>query len=61
MNDDTTIITGPFGRFALGENGLIYFYKVDDMAKTLKSNYKVGVFQQIEEAEAWLLEERGGE
>ena len=127
MNDDnSTIVTGPFGRFTRKENGIIYFYKVDDiaidkamaaqfleiirelndsgfapilviqghrveysfdaqrllltsdligklayviqtttqlltaellqdMAKTLRSNYKVGIFQHVKEAEDWLL------
>lgn len=129
MNDDkSTTITGSFGRFTLKENGIVYFYKEDDiaidkstavefleiirqlddsgsarvlvvqghrveytfdaqrtlltsdlidklvyviqtttqqltaellqdMAKTLRSNYKVGIFQHVGEAEDWLLQE----
>ena len=128
MSDKSTTITGPFGRFTRKENGIVYFYKVDDiaidqatakefleiirqlddsgsapilvvqghrveytfdaqrtlltsdligklayviqtttqqltaellqdMAKTLRSHYKVGVFQLVEKAEAWLLGE----
>jgi hypothetical protein len=30
---------------------------LQDMGKTLKSNYDIGIFQHIAEAEAWLLEE----
>lgn len=129
MNDDkSTTIAGSFGRFTLKENGIVYFYKEDDiaideataiefleiirqlddsgsalilvvqghrveytfdaqrtlltsdlisklayviqtttqrltaellrdMAKTLRSHYKVGIFQHVEKAEAWLLGE----
>lgn len=127
MRDKSTTISGTFGRFTCKENGIIYFYKVDDiaidqatakkfleiireldnsgaarilvvqghrveytfnaqrllltseligklayiiqtttqlltaellqdMAKTLKSNYKIGIFRRVEEAEGWLLE-----
>jgi hypothetical protein len=127
MRDKSTTISGTFGRFTRKENGLIYFYKVDDiaidkvtamkfleavrelddsgsakilviqghrveytfdaqrvllttdligklayviqsttqqltaellqdMAKTLKSNYKIGIFRRVEEAEGWLLD-----
>lgn len=31
-NDKSTTIIGPFGRFTRKENGLIYFYKEDDIA-----------------------------
>lgn len=125
-DDESTTITGSFGRFTLEENGIIYFYKEDDiaidkstaiefleiirqlddsgsarvlvvqghrveytfdaqrllltsdliaklayaiqtttqqltaellqdMAKTLKSNYEVEIFQRVGEAEDWLL------
>ncbi|MAT96825.1 MAG: hypothetical protein CL608_06750 [Anaerolineaceae bacterium] len=129
MNDDkSTTIAGSFGHFILKENGIVYFYKEDDiaideataiefleiirqlddsgsalilvvqghrveytfsaqrtlltsdligklayviqtttqrltaellqdMAKTLRSHYKVGIFQRVEKAEAWLLGE----
>lgn len=127
MRDKSTTISGTFGRFTRKENGIIYFYKVDDiaidqaiakkfleiiheldnsgaarilvvqghrveytfnaqrllltseligklayiiqtttqlltaellqdMAKTLKSNYKIGIFRRVEEAEGWLLD-----
>lgn len=126
-NDKTRTITGPFGRFTRKKNGLIYFYKEDDismdeftvanilevihelddiaptrllviqghrveytfdaqrllftsdrigklayvietttqqltaellqdMAKTLRAPFPVGIFEHIERAEMWLLE-----
>ncbi|MBK8904897.1 MAG: hypothetical protein IPM53_27205 [Anaerolineaceae bacterium] len=132
MEEHPRTITGPFGRFTRQANGLIYFYKQDDLAidvstaqkfldiirqldnsgevriivvqghgveysfdaqrlllkndvlsmiayviqtgtqyltaellqdvaKSLKSQIQVEIFQEIEAAEAWLLEEAGGE
>lgn len=132
MHNKSQTITGPFGRFTRQANGLIYFYKQDDLAidkataqkfldvvrtldssgavriivvqghgveysfdaqrlllkndvlgmiayviqtgtqyltaellqdvaKSLKSQIQVEIFQEIEAAEAWLLEEGGGE
>lgn len=31
MEQDIRTISSPFGKFTRGENGLIYFYKIDDL------------------------------
>ncbi len=32
MEQDGKTVSSPFGDFVLGENGLIYFYKIDDLS-----------------------------
>jgi ERCC4-type nuclease len=32
MEQDIKTISSPFGKFTRGENGLIYFYKIDDLS-----------------------------
>ncbi len=132
MDESSQTITGPFGRFTRQPNGLIYFYKnndvaidiptakkfldviqtlddsgaarivvvqghgveysfgaqrlllknniigmiayviqtgaqyltaelLQDIAKSFRSHIKVEIFQEVEEAEVWLLEEERGE